>query len=224
MIKQFTYEDFLNCYGCGIFPMADDREDKEFFLVEPEERAVFFLDQFYVPSRLRRKVRQSAFDVRIDTAFHHMVRLCAQKAEDRATTWISYPLEALYLDLFSRKYAHSIEVFDKDVLVGGLFGVALGPMFFGESMVSRATDASKIALVHLVAALKKSGYLVLDCQFETAHLAQFNLKTLHKNDYKQLLETLIGKTPKSREITMPSNGHEAIEIIDKIRSEDCDSQ
>lgn len=187
MSKSFTLEDMIACYATGVFPMSEDRDDPRLFLVDPEERGIFPLDHFYIPRRLRRTLRTTSFQVRIDTAFDQVVHLCAEADEGREETWINHPLESLYSALFSRGLAHSVEVWDGQDLVGGLYGVCLNGAFFGESMFSRVTDASKIALCHLVARLKVGGYSLLDAQFHTDHLAQFGLIAISREDYRTRL-------------------------------------
>lgn len=187
MSKSFTLEDMIACYATGVFPMSEDRDDPRLFLVDPEERGIFPLDHFHIPRRLRRTLRTTSFQVRIDTAFDQVVHLCAEADEGREETWINHPLESLYSALFSRGLAHSVEVWGGQDLVGGLYGVCLNGAFFGESMFSRVTDASKIALCHLVARLKVGGYSLLDAQFHTDHLAQFGLIAISREDYRTRL-------------------------------------
>ncbi|MFT4075576.1 MAG: leucyl/phenylalanyl-tRNA--protein transferase [Asticcacaulis sp.] len=190
-MTDFTLDDLINCYRTGIFPMSDARDDEYLFLVDPPIRGVLPLDGFHVSSRLARTVRQDGYSVRIDTAFTQMIELCAEEAQNRTSTWISHSIQALYQALFARGLAHSIEVWDQDTLLGGLYGVSIGGAFFGESMVSRARDVSKIALVHLVARLKAGGFTLLDCQFQTDHLSQFGVVELPKADYLKKLEAAI---------------------------------
>ncbi|MFT3998182.1 MAG: leucyl/phenylalanyl-tRNA--protein transferase [Asticcacaulis sp.] len=183
-MQEFTLDDLIQCYRTGIFPMSDARDDEYLFLVDPPLRGILPLDGFHVPSRLARTVRNTSFTVKVDTAFTQVIELCAESAADRESTWISHSIQELYEALFARGLAHSVEVWDGPRLVGGLYGVALNGAFFGESMVSRATDASKIALVHLVARLKAGGYRLLDCQFLTDHLSQFGVIEIPKDDYR----------------------------------------
>lgn len=186
-MKHFTLDDLIQCYRTGIFPMSDARDDETLFLVDPPLRGILPLDGVHIPSRLARTVRNSPFTVKIDTAFTQVIELCAEAAADRESTWISHSIQALYEALFARGLAHSVEVWDGAHLVGGLYGVAIGGAFFGESMVSRATDASKIALVHLVGRLKAGGYRLLDCQFLTEHLSQFGVTEIPREDYRARL-------------------------------------
>ena len=179
----FGPADLLDCYRNGVFPMADSADDPSLYLVDPPVRANIPLDGFHVPRRLRRTVRQDRFRITVDAAFHEVVRLCAEPAPDRANTWINRPIRWLYGELFEMGHAHSIECRMGDDLVGGLYGVSLGGAFFGESMFSRATDASKVALVHLVARLKAGGFTLLDAQFMTDHLSQFGAEEVPADTY-----------------------------------------
>jgi len=151
----FGPDELLNCYATGVFPMGEARDDPRIFLVEPEQRGLIPLDRFHVPSRLKRTVRADGVSVRVDTAFDAVLDACAASGPGRDDSWINAPIRRLYLELNARGHAHSIECWRDERLVGGLYGVTLGGAFFGESMFSRERDASKIALVHLVARLKR---------------------------------------------------------------------
>jgi leucyl/phenylalanyl-tRNA--protein transferase len=186
-MAQFDARDLLSCYARGVFPMADAREDDRVFLIDPERRGVIPLDGFHVSRRLARTVRQEPFDIRIDTAFRAVVQACAASGRGRTETWINHPIEELYVDLHARGYAHTVECWLGADLVGGLYGVSLGGAFFGESMFSRRTDASKVALVHLVARLIAGGYRLLDAQFITEHLSQFGAVEISRFDYHRRL-------------------------------------
>lgn len=168
--------------------MGDARNDPNLFLVDPDMRGIIPLGDFHVPKRLLRKVKQDPFRVTIDQAFTRVMELCAESAKGRESTWINSPILNLYSSLHREGHAHSIECWDGDNLVGGLYGVALGGAFFGESMFSRATDASKIALVHLVAHLLEDGFVLLDAQFHNPHLEQFGLVEIPRQDFKKLLK------------------------------------
>jgi leucyl/phenylalanyl-tRNA---protein transferase len=168
--------------------MGDARNDPNLFLVDPDMRGIIPLGDFHVPKRLLRKVKQAPFRVTIDQAFTRVMELCAESAKGRESTWINSPILNLYSSLHREGHAHSIECWDGDNLVGGLYGVALGGAFFGESMFSRATDASKIALVHLVAHLLEDGFVLLDAQFHNPHLEQFGLIEIPRQDFKKLLK------------------------------------
>jgi leucyl/phenylalanyl-tRNA--protein transferase len=187
-MDDFGARELLACYARGVFPMADAREDKRVFLIDPERRGVLPLERFHVPRRLARTIRQDRFQVRTDAAFGEVVRLCAAAGPGRLETWINQPIERLYNRLHQLGYAHSVECWADDVLVGGLYGVALQGAFFGESMFSRATDASKVALAHLVARLIAGGFVLLDAQFQTEHLAQFGAEEIPRREYHKRLE------------------------------------
>lgn len=190
-MTDFTLDDLINCYRTGIFPMSDARDDDYLFLVDPPMRGILPLDGFHVSSRLARTVRQDMYTIRIDTAFTQIIELCAEEAQNRTSTWISHSIQTLYQALFARGLAHSVEVWDGETLLGGLYGVSIGGAFFGESMVSRARDVSKIALVHLVARLKAGGFTLLDCQFQTDHLRQFGVVEMPKAEYLEKLSAAI---------------------------------
>ena len=191
MPAGFTAEDLIECYRRGVFPMADARGDDRIFLVDPEHRGIIPLHTVHVPKRLARTVRAGAFQVRIDTAFDAVVAACAAANPGREETWINGPIQALYGELYRLGLAHSVECWLEGVLVGGLYGVSLGGAFFGESMFSRARDASKVALAHLVARLNTGHYRLLDTQFMTEHLAQFGALEIPRALYrKKLAEAL----------------------------------
>ncbi len=177
------WQVLLRAYALGIFPMADDRNDETIYWVEPRRRAIMPIGGLYLSQRLARTIRQDRFRVTSDTAFVDVIRMCAAAAPGRETTWINRVIEKACTDLFARGHAHSIECWIGDRLVGGLYGIALGHAFFGESMFSRTTDASKVALAHLVARLKMGGYSLLDCQFMTDHLQSLGAQEIDRAEY-----------------------------------------
>ena len=183
-MRGFGAKELLNCYARGVFPMAEGREDPRIYLLDPDERGVLPLDGFHIPRSLRKTVRQDAFDVSMNLRFQDVVRGCAEPAPGREETWINDGILSLYSDLHTLGYAHSVECWDGSELVGGLYGVSLGAAFFGESMFSRRRDASKVALVHLVARLKAGGFTLLDTQFTTEHLERFGATTISRDDYR----------------------------------------
>jgi len=210
VVRAFTAEDLIACYRRGVFPMAEGRDDPRVFLIDPEERGVFPLDRFHVPRRLARTVRRDLFDVRIDTAFDAVVAACAEPGPDREETWINPMIQALYHQLFERRVAHTVECWRGGELVGGLYGVSLGGAFFGESMFSLERDASKVALVHLVARLLVGGYRLLDAQFITEHLAQFGAEEIPRAEYQgQLADALEVEGDFYRLATVPPGGGKA---------------
>jgi leucyl/phenylalanyl-tRNA---protein transferase len=186
-LLRLTPEILLAAYAAGLFPMAESAEEPELFWVDPRRRGILPLDAFHVPRRLRRLIRHGGFEIRCDTAFEEVIRGCAEASEKRPNTWINDEIVRLYTNLSGRGAAHSVEAWLDDRLVGGLYGVSLGAAFFGESMFSRVTDASKVALVHLAARLRLGGYRLLDTQFLTAHLARFGGVEISRSHYHRLL-------------------------------------
>lgn len=186
--QRITPELLLRAYSIGLFPMSDAADDPEIFWVEPEMRGILPLDSFHISKSLAKAVRRQPFDIRFDTAFDAVVEKCAEEAEDRPSTWINDTIKELYGALHRIGHAHSVEAWEGDALVGGLYGVSLGSAFFGESMFSRRTNASKICLVHLVERLKMRGFTLLDTQFTTEHLKTFGAIDVPKQDYLKLLD------------------------------------
>ncbi len=181
----------LRAYAAGIFPMADSAEDDELFWVDPEQRGILPLDAVHIPHRLRRTVRSELFEIRCNTAFAAVMRGCAEPAPDRPSTWINDEILTLYTALHHLGHAHSVEVWREGDLVGGLYGVSLGGVFCGESMFGRATDASKVALVHLAARLVVGGFTLLDTQFVTDHLSQFGAIEIPRAEYHHRLRAAL---------------------------------
>jgi leucyl/phenylalanyl-tRNA--protein transferase len=177
----------LRAYALGIFPMAERRDDNEVYWVDPERRGILPLEDFHLPRRLARTVRQEHFDVACDRDFDAVVEACAAPHFGRSETWINGPIRKLTNQLFALGYGHSVECRRKGELVGGLYGIALGGAFFGESMFSRERDASKVALVHLAMRLRLGGFRLLDTQFITQHLAQFGTIEIARAEYRRLL-------------------------------------
>lgn len=188
MSRVFGPNELLDCYRRGVFPMADSRDDPRLFLVDPDLRGVLPLDRFHLSKSLRKTIRRDDFEIRIDTSFSRVMELCAESAPDRPNTWINSPILNLYSALHRSGNAHSVEAWREGELVGGLYGVSLKGAFFGESMFSRATDASKVALAHLVARLRAGGYRLLDTQFVTSHLETFGVEEVPRDDFHVLLK------------------------------------
>ncbi|ATN34016.1 leucyl/phenylalanyl-tRNA--protein transferase [Rhizobium sp. ACO-34A] len=186
--QRITPELLLRAYSIGLFPMSDAADDPEIFWVEPELRGILPLDQFHVSKSLAKAIRQKPFDIRFDTAFDAVISKCAEEVENRPSTWINETIRDLYGALHHLGHAHSVEAWEGDELVGGLYGVSLGSAFFGESMFSRRTNASKICLVHLVERLKARGFTLLDTQFTTEHLKTFGAIDIPKEGYLKLLD------------------------------------
>ncbi|HEX2146101.1 MAG TPA: leucyl/phenylalanyl-tRNA--protein transferase [Pseudorhizobium sp.] len=186
-----TPDILLRAYSIGLFPMAESADDPEIFWVEPEVRGVLPLDEFHVSKSLAKAIRKRAFTIRVNTSFDQVIDLCAEPAEDRPNTWINSTIRLLYSELHRMGHAHSVEAWEGDELVGGLYGVSLGSAFFGESMFSRRTNASKICLVHLVERLKTRGFTLLDTQFTTEHLKTFGAIDVPKEEYLEMLKEAV---------------------------------
>ena len=212
---HITPEILLKAYAAGIFPMAEDADDPSLFWVEPRERGVIPLDGFRVAKRLARTVRSDRFEIRVDCDFDAVIAHCATSGEGRDRTWINARIRRLYGELFDLGHCHTVEAYRDGRLVGGLYGVRLGAAFFGESMFHRERDASKVALVHLVARLKRGGYVLLDTQFVTEHLARFGAVEVPRRVYKRLLRDAVDLSaewsawPPERRVT----GAEALAVL-----------
>ncbi|HEX7005816.1 MAG TPA: leucyl/phenylalanyl-tRNA--protein transferase [Alphaproteobacteria bacterium] len=190
-MSELTPQMLLRAYALGVFPMAEGRRDPEIYWIDPEDRGILPLEDFHVPRRLRRTLRQRPFEIRCDTAFREVILGCAEPAPDRPDTWINDEILRLNTELFEMGYAHTVECWRDDTLVGGLYGIAIGGAFFGESMFSRVRDASKVALVHLVLRLRLGGFRLLDTQFVTRHLERFGAIEISRADYRQRLTRAI---------------------------------
>lgn len=212
-MKPFSTDDLLACYRRGVFPMAESREDEGFFIVDPEWRCLFPLDRFHVPRRLARTLRANRFSFTIDRDFAAVIDGCAEPGPDREDTWINPDIRALYLALHAQGVAHSVEARVDGVLAGGLYGVAIGGAFFGESMFSRATDASKAALVHLAARLRFGGFRLLDAQFITPHLAQFGAQTIPRRIFQALLEVALETSATFAALPESASGDEMLALL-----------
>jgi leucyl/phenylalanyl-tRNA---protein transferase len=184
---EITADLMLRAYRHGLFPMAETRRGERLYWLDPERRGVLPLDQFHLSRRLARTVLSDAFTVTVDQDFPATIQGCASSAPGREDTWINPQIERLFGELHNLGHAHSVESRQHGQLVGGLYGVAIGGVFFGESMFSMVRDASKVALVHLVVRLHLGGYQLLDTQFVTAHLAQFGAAELPREEYKARL-------------------------------------
>ena len=193
-LVEITPEVLLKAYACGIFPMAESAEDPTLYWIEPEQRGIIPLERFHVPARLARTVRAETFTIRINHDFNAVLAGCAEPRPGRTRTWINARIRTLYRKLHDIGHCHSVEAYVGDELVGSLYGVNLGCAFFGESMFHRARDASKVALVHLVARLKIGGFKLLDTQFVTDHLKTFGAIEVGRRQYSKLLEAaLVGE-------------------------------
>lgn len=184
---ELTPDLILRAYQAGIFPMAEDAGSQSVFWVSPPERGVFPLDGLHVSKSLKKAIRQSNFEIRVDTDFQGVIEGCATAGTDRESTWINPAIRAVYSELFLQGHCHTVEVWDGEALVGGLYGLSIGGAFFGESMFHRTTNASKMAMVHLVARLNAGGYHLLDTQFLTDHLESLGGIEIPSTRYEALL-------------------------------------
>jgi len=191
---EVTPELMLRAYRSGLFPMAETRRGDRLYWLDPEQRGILPLDGFHLPRRLLRTTLSGLYAVHADRDFAGVIAACATPAEGREDTWINRDIERLFTALHHQGHAHSVEAWQDGQLVGGLYGVVLGGVFFGESMFSQARDASKVALVHLVARLRLGGFQLLDTQWVTSHLAQFGAKEIPRNAYRARLEDAISRT------------------------------
>lgn len=196
----------LRAYAIGVFPMADDRRSREVYWVEPKKRAILPLDHFHLSRSLGKTIRSGRFRVSVNEDFGGIIRLCAEAVPDRPTTWINRDIEASYRRLHQLGFAHSVECWEGTELVGGLYGVSLGRAFFGESMVSRRTDASKVALAWLVARMRLGGCTLLDCQFMTEHLRSLGAVEIERREYQSLLAAALTGVSLADETALLSAG------------------
>lgn len=206
-------DTLLDCYRNGVFPMGEARDDPRVMIVEPRLRGVIDPRRFHISRRLARTVRADAFQVTVDVDFDGVVGACAAAMPGREDTWINRPIRRLYSELHARGAAHSVECRRDGDLVGGLYGVSIGGAFFGESMFSRARDASKVALVHLVARLLAGGYGLLDCQFLTEHLTQFGTEEIPQAAYLHRLDEALQLSGDFDALGVSVGGHAALQAI-----------
>lgn len=191
---DLTPDLIVRAYQAGIFPMAEDADSPDLFWVSPEMRGILPLDGFKISKSLRKTLRNHPYSVRVDTDFEAIIEGCATAGADRDSTWINATIRTLYGDLFARGLVHTVEVWDGRELVGGLYGVSLNGVFFGESMFHRRTDASKIALAHLVERLNAGGYSLLDTQFVTDHLASLGGVEIPRAEYEARLASALARS------------------------------
>ena len=210
---EITPEVLLKAYACGIFPMSESADDPTLFWIEPERRGIMPLDAFHIPSRLARTVRSERLSVVCNRDFEAVIDGCSAPRAQSERTWINQRIRRLYGALYERGHCHTVEVYADGELVGGLYGVSLGAAFFGESMFHRARDASKVALVHLVARLKAGGFQLLDSQFITAHLATFGAVEVSRRSYARLLQAALAQNADFAALPLdqPLPGAEAVE-------------
>ena len=219
---EITPEVLLKAYACGIFPMAESADDPALYWIEPQARGILPLDRVHVPKRLARTIRAQHFEMRVDTDFHGVISGCAASRPGRRSTWINGRIRHLYGALFERGHCHTVEAWRDGRLVGGLYGVELGGAFFGESMFSTETDASKIALVYLVARLVRGGFSLLDTQFVTDHLRQFGTIELGKSEFHRALEAALRQDVDFGALSMSASPEEVLAIIRAAQRADTD--
>lgn len=217
-VFEITADVLLNAYQCGIFPMAESADDPQLYWIEPPLRGILPLDRVYVPRRLARTIRTQPFEVRVDGDFDGVIAGCAEARAGRASTWINGRIVALYRELFERGYCHTVEIWHDGQLVGGLYGVAIGGAFFGESMFSRARDVSKIALVHLCARLIHGGFTLLDTQFVTDHLSQFGTIEVKKRRFHGLLAEALATPADFSRLPADTPPRRILEIVETAAS------
>jgi leucyl/phenylalanyl-tRNA---protein transferase len=215
---EITPEVLLKAYACGIFPMAEAADDPALYWIEPERRGILPLDRLHVPTRLKRTIRQQQFDVRIDTDFEAVIGGCGAERPGRQTTWINDKIRGLCRSLFAMGYCHTVETWRDGRLVGGLYGVSLGGVFFGESMFSTERDASKVALTYLAARLIFGGYRLLDCQFVTDHLRQFGTIEINRADFHAHLERALETVGDFNRLARNASGAEILDVIAAAQS------
>lgn len=191
MSNKIDPELLLRAYASGIFPMADSRDAPDIFWVEPKARGILPLDRFHLSRSLKKTLQSDRFIVTVDRAFDQVVQICAEPAPDRDESWINQPIFDAYKALFNHGFAHSVECWEGNALVGGLYGVSLGAAFFGESMFTRRSNASKVALAHLIARMKAGGFQLLDTQFLTPHLESLGAIEIPRKYYQSLLEDAV---------------------------------
>ena len=207
----------IQAYSYGVFPMAEAREDPDIMWIDPEWRGILPLDAFHVPARLARTIRSTKLTAVVDKDFAKVIEACAKPGSGRAKTWINDTIERSYIELHAQGHAHSVEVYNGEALVGGLYGVSIGAAFFGESMFSTERDASKIALVHLVARLRAGKYKLLDTQFVTEHLTQFGAIEIPRGQYHDKLRPAIDARANFYELGaagVPVSGTTALRVIE----------
>jgi leucyl/phenylalanyl-tRNA--protein transferase len=214
---EITPQVLLKAYSCGIFPMAESADDPALYWIEPQHRGILPLNAMHVPKRLSKTVRQDVLRVSIDTDYEGVIEGCAAERAGRRSTWINARLRGLYRDLFRLGHCHTVEVWDGERLVGGLYGVALGGVFFGESMFSYVRDASKIALVHLAGRLIGGGFTLLDTQFVTDHLRQFGTVEIDREDFHQHLDHALGQKADFMRLPLDASGAAILDIIEQAQ-------
>lgn len=210
---EITPQVLLRAYSCGIFPMAESADDPSLFWIEPQHRGILPLDAIHVPRRLARTLRSRNWDVRIDTDLPGVIDGCAAPRPGRRSTWINQRIRQLYGDLFAMGYCHTVEVWDDEKLVGGLYGVALGGVYFGESMFSTVRDASKVALIYLAARLIHGGFQLLDTQFITEHLRQFGTIEIAREAFHRRLDAALPLRAEFGRLEQPTTAERVLALV-----------
>lgn len=210
---DITAQVLIKAYSCGIFPMAESAEDSALFWIEPQHRGIVPLDQVHIPRKLAKTIRSMDYVVRVDHDFEAVIDGCAASKPGRQTTWINKRIRELYRELFDEGHCHTVEVWDGDEIVGGLYGVALGGAFFGESMFSTRRDTSKIALVYLIGRLIHGGFKLLDTQFVTEHLRQFGTIEIDRDEFHVHLEAALPLDASFDALPEDAPPHEVLGII-----------
>ncbi len=211
-MSAITPEIVLQAYAVGLFPMAETANDPVLHWIEPEIRGIIPLQEFHISHSLRKVVRQSQFEIRINTACDAVISACAERTRNRKVTWINAVIRELYGKLHQLGHCHSVETWQDGKLVGGLYGIQIGAAFCGESMFSRTTNASKVALVHLVARLKAGGFMLLDTQFTNDHLMQFGTLAIPQSEYRTRLDEAIKEQATFMEFTDDNDGEEVLRL------------
>ena len=190
-MTKLTPDLLIEAYKIGVFPMANNQDDAKIDFFDPDPRGIIPLENFHISRSLRKLIRKGIFKVTYNAAFSSILEGCSRISRNRPTTWINHEIKTVYKQLFDMGYCHSIEIWYDRNIVGGLYGVSIGAAFFGESMFSLKSNASKVALVHLVASLKQEGFVLLDSQFTNKHLVQFGAINISRADYKKRLSFAI---------------------------------
>ncbi|WP_434051670.1 MAG: leucyl/phenylalanyl-tRNA--protein transferase [Roseibium sp.] len=217
IVMEITPQVLLKAYACGLFPMAESADDPGLFWLEPEQRGILPFDAFHLPRRLKRTIRNDVFEIRVSTDFQRVIDGCAEPMPGRQKTWINREIRRLYGELFDMGYCHTIEAWLEGELVGGLYGVSLNGAFFGESMFTFRTDASKVCLAHLVARLIVGGYSLLDTQFVTDHLSKFGTLEVTQSDYNERLSEALKLETDFYALPTNASGHEVLSVLQTHR-------
>ena len=219
-VMEITPQVLLKAYACGLFPMAESADDPGLFWLEPEQRGILPLDEFHLPRRLKRTIRNDVFEIRVNSSFAGVIDGCSAPVPGREKTWINGQIRRLYTELFRIGHCHTVEAWQDGELVGGLYGVSLSGAFFGESMFAFRTDASKVCLAHLVARLIAGGYQLLDTQFATEHLMKFGTLEIPQADYNDRLSNALAVKGDFMALGERASGAEVLAVLEK--TSECD--